>query len=158
MIDTSALVAVERSARPWRRALPDEPAALPAIVLAGLALWGLARPLDALACGDDSAQGLGLNLTRARVAVIGAATLATAAAVAVGGIIGFVGLLAPHAARRLTGGAHARLLPCSALLGALLLLLADDLARTVMAPIELPVGVLMALLGAPTFLWLLRRR
>ena len=104
-----------------------------------------------------SAQSLGLNLARARLAIVIAATLATAAAVAAGGIIGFVGLIVPHIARRLGGGSHGRLIPLRALLGGLLVLLADDLARTVMAPVELPVGILMALIGAPFFLWLLKR-
>ncbi len=75
-----------------------------------------------------------------------------------GGIIGFVGLIAPHIARLLFGGSHARLIPASALLGALLLLLADNLARTVAAPLELPVGIVTALLGAPFFLYLLKTR
>jgi iron complex transport system permease protein len=99
-----------------------------------------------------------LEVRRARLLVVGAASLATAAAVASSGIIGFVGLIAPHAARLLFGPTHQRLLPASALLGALLLVLADDLARTVLAPLELPVGILTALLGAPFFLYLLRTR
>jgi iron complex transport system permease protein len=128
------------------------------VILAGIAaLWVLARPLDALTGGEESAQSLGLNLARARLAIVIAATLATAAAVAAGGIIGFVGLIVPHIGRRLGGGSHGRLIPLSALLGGLLVLLADDLARTVMAPVELPVGILMALIGAPFFLWLLKR-
>ncbi len=129
----------------------------PAVALGFVALWVLSRPLDALACGEETAHSLGLDLRWARAIIVGAATLATAAAVASGGVIGFIGLLAPHAARRLGGGAHVGLLPRSALLGGLLLLLADDLARTMMAPLELPVGVLTALLGAPFFLWLLKR-
>jgi iron complex transport system permease protein len=141
------------SGRSW----PHLRMAAPAIMLGMATLWGLARPLDALACGEESAHSLGLNLAWARLVIVGAATLATAAAVASGGIIGFVGLLAPHAARRLGGGAHRQAIPLSTLLGGLLLLLADDLARTVMAPMELPVGILTALLGAPFFLWLLKR-
>jgi iron complex transport system permease protein len=84
--------------------------------------------------------------------------LTTAAAVAASGPIGFVGLVAPHAARLLVGAAHARLLPVSALFGAILLLLADDIARTVLAPLELPVGVITALLGGPFFLYVLKTR
>ncbi|GAB4566516.1 MAG: iron ABC transporter permease [Anaerolineae bacterium] len=121
-------------------------------------LWLCSRPLDALTCGEETAQSLGLSLSRARALIVAAATLSTAAAVASGGIIGFVGLLAPHMARRLGAHAHRVLVPSAALLGALLLLWADSLARTVMAPLELPVGILTALLGAPTFLWLLGRR
>jgi iron complex transport system permease protein len=121
-------------------------------------LWLLARPLDALACGEETAQSLGLSLPQARGAIVAAASLTTAAAVAAGGIIGFVGLIAPHAARLLFGADHVRLIPTSALLGALLLLLADDLARTALAPIELPVGIVTALLGGPFFLYLLKAR
>jgi iron complex transport system permease protein len=128
-------------------------------VIAGVGigiLWMMARPLDALLAGEDSAESLGLNLRRARFLIIAGASLATAAAVAAGGIIGFVGLIAPHLSRQLFGAGHARLIPASMLVGALLLLLADSLARTLMAPIELPVGVFTALLGVPFFLLLLR--
>jgi len=128
-------------------------------LLAGLvAIWLLSRPLDALAFGEETAQSLGLPLTRTRSLIVAAASLTTAAAVAAGGIIGFVGLIAPHAARLLFGSAHRRLIPASALLGALLLLLADDLSRTVLAPVELPVGIVTALLGGPFFLYLLKTR
>jgi iron complex transport system permease protein len=119
-------------------------------------LWLMARPLDALSFGEETARSLGLNLRRARFMIVGAATLATAAAVAVAGTIGFVGLIAPHVARRLFGSNHALLIPTSALLGALLLVLADDLARTILAPTELPVGILTAIVGGPFFLALLR--
>ena len=128
-------------------------------LLVGLgALWLLARPLDALACGEETAESLGLPLAQARGALVAAASLTTAAAVASGGIIGFVGLVAPHAARLLFGAAHHRLIPASALLGALLLVLADDLARTILAPIELPVGIVTSLLGGTFFLYLLKTR
>jgi len=139
------------------RSWPHLRSAGPIILIGGAALWALARPLDALTGGDEAAQSLGLNLSRARLAIVAAATVVTAAAVAVGGIIGFVGLIVPHIGRRLVGGAHGRLIPIAALAGGLLVLLADDLARTVVAPVELPVGVLMALIGAPFFLWLLKR-
>lgn len=140
------------------RSWPHLAAAGPVILLSIAGLWALARPLDALTGGEEGAQSLGLNVARARFAVVAAATLATAAAVAAGGIIGFVGLIVPHAGRRLVGGSHAGLIPVSALTGGLLVLLADDLARTAVAPVELPVGVLMALIGAPFFLWLLKRK
>jgi iron complex transport system permease protein len=132
--------------------------ATPFILFGVIGLWLLGRPLDALTFGEQAAQSLGLDIRRMRFALVGLAALVTAAAVSTGGIIGFVGLLAPHAARLLVGGAHQRVIPTSALIGGLLLLLADDLARTVAAPVELPVGILMALLGAPFFLWLLRRK
>ena len=127
-----------------------------AVGVAGLAL--LARPLDALSLGEEPALSLGLPLRRATGAIIAAASLATAAAVAVAGVIGFVGLIAPHAARALVGGRHRYLIPACGLAGAILLLLADDLARTVAAPVELPVGVLTALLGGPFFLLILGTR
>jgi iron complex transport system permease protein len=141
------------SGRSW----PQLATAAPVIAAGIAALWVLARPLDALTGGEESAQSLGLNLAWARLAIVMAATLVTATAVAVAGIIGFVGLIVPHIARRMGGGSHVRLIPLSALLGGLLMLLADSLARTVMAPVELPVGILMALIGAPFFLWLLKR-
>jgi iron complex transport system permease protein len=90
--------------------------------------------------------------------VVAAASLATAAAVAVSGVIGFVGLIAPHLARTCVGARHRYLIPASGLTGAILLLLADDLARTVAAPVELPVGVLTAILGGPFFLVVLGTR
>lgn len=116
----------------------------------------LARPLDALVLGEETAESLGLGRAHGRLAIVVAATLTTAAAVSVAGVIGFVGLVAPHAARMLFGGRHAVLVPASCLLGALLLLVADALARTVVAPQEIPVGILTALVGGPFFLYLLR--
>jgi iron complex transport system permease protein len=142
------------SGRSW----PHLWASMPYIVVGIGGLWLLARPLDALAFGDETAQSLGLPLRWARGAIITAASLATAASVAAGGTIGFVGLIAPHAARLLVGANHARLIPASALLGALLLLLADDVARTLLAPLELPVGIVTAMLGGPFFLYLLKTR
>jgi iron complex transport system permease protein len=118
----------------------------------------LARPLDALTLGDDTARSLGLSLMRGRLAVVAAASLATAAAVAVAGIVGFVGLVAPHAARLLFGARHGVLMPASCLLGALLVVAADLAARTVAVPREVPVGILTALVGGPFFLYLLRTR
>jgi iron complex transport system permease protein len=126
------------------------------IGLTGLTL--LARPLDVLAFGEETAQGLGVAVRQTRLLIVLCATLATAAAVASSGIIGFIGLIAPHIARLLWGPVHALLLPTSILLGALLLVVADTAARTLMAPVELPVGILTALLGAPFFLYLLRTR
>lgn len=118
----------------------------------------LARPLDALAFGDDAAQSFGLSVRRSRVIIVAAASLATAAAVAQSGLIGFVGLIAPHSMRLLLGSGHARLLPAAALAGALLLVVADIMARVVAAPLEIPVGVMTALMGGPFFLVLLRTR
>jgi len=130
--------------------------ALPYVLIGLIGLSVLARPLDVLAFGEETAQGLGVAVPQVRVLIVLFATIVTAAAVASSGIIGFVGLIAPHIVRLLWGPIHARLLPTSALLGALLLVLADTAARTLLAPVELPVGILTALLGAPFFLYLLR--
>lgn len=131
---------------------------LPYIILGLLGLGLLARPLDILAFGEETAQGLGVPVAQVRLLVVLFAALATAAAVASSGIVGFIGLIAPHIARLLWGPEHSRLLPTSALLGALLLVVADTAARTLAAPMELPIGVLTAMLGAPFFLYLLRTR
>ncbi|HKI04730.1 MAG TPA: iron ABC transporter permease [Thermoanaerobaculia bacterium] len=121
-------------------------------------LWLLSRPLDALALGDDTASSLGLSVVGFRFAIVLAATITTAAAVATAGIIGFVGLVAPHAARLIAGGRNSRLLPVSCLFGALLLLLADAAARGLASPQEIPVSIVTSLVGGPFFLYLLRRR
>jgi iron complex transport system permease protein len=127
-----------------------------AVGVVGLAL--MSRPLDALSLGEEPAMALGLPLRRTTAAIVAAASLATAAAVAMAGVIGFVGLIAPHLARACVGARHRYLIPGSGLAGAILLLLADDLARTVAAPVELPVGVLTAMLGGPFFLLILGTR
>jgi iron complex transport system permease protein len=142
------------SGRGWRALVTTAP-----LVLAGiLGLWLQARALDSLAFGEETAASLGLRLGRFRFFVVVAASLATAAGVAAGGIIGFVGLISPHVARPLVGARHALLIPASALLGAVLLVLADDFARTIASPAELPVGVMTALLGGPFFLAILKTR
>lgn len=130
----------------------------PFVAAGVVGLWLMARPLDALACGEETAMTLGLPLSRARGALVAAASLATAGAVSAGGVISFVGLVAPHIARLLFGTSHSRLIPASILIGMLLLLAADDLARTVMAPMELPVGLLTSSLGGVFFLALLKSR
>jgi iron complex transport system permease protein len=124
---------------------------------AGAALLVLARWLDLLLLGDDAARALGLEVARARGVLVLLASLLTAAAVAFSGTIAFIGLVVPHILRPLAGPGHRRLLPLSALFGATLLVALDTLARTIAAPRELPVGVLSGLLGAPFFLWFLRR-
>ena len=132
--------------------------AAPYLVLGIGVLWLMSRPLDAMTNGDEIARSLGLSLRKTRFLIVGAASLIVAAAVAVSGIIGFVGLIAPHIARWLVGAGHARLIPVSALLGAILLVLADIVARTVVAPIEVPVGIVTSALGGPFFLYLLKTR
>ncbi len=120
-------------------------------------LWGMASALDLFTQGEETAADLGLDVGRARLAVFAVAGVLTASSVALAGLVGFVGLVVPHAARLLWGPSHRRLLPASALLGATFLLTADAIARTVLAPAEVPVGVITALVGAPFFLHLLRR-
>jgi iron complex transport system permease protein len=135
----------------------DVAAATPYAVAGLGVLLALARGLDALQLGEDTASTLAPRLGWLRIAVIAAASLATAAAVAFVGVIGFVGLVAPHVMRRLGTPDHRTLIPASALAGAALLVLADLAARTLTRPAELPVGVVTTLLGGPFFLWLLRR-
>jgi iron complex transport system permease protein len=106
--------------------------------------------------GDDEAASLGVNVGRARLTLIAAATVGTAAAVSVSGLIAFVGLIVPHALRLLTGGSYRSLLPLSFVAGAGFLVLVDAVARTVLAPAELPIGVVTAFLGAPFFAVILR--
>lgn len=132
---------------------------LPALVLlAGLALLlALARPLDLLLVGEEGATVLGLDTGRFRAAVFVLASLVTGVLVAASGSIGFVGLMVPHAVRMLVGASHRALLPVVALAGAVFVVLADLLARTVAGSQEIPVGVITALCGGPFFLWLLRR-
>ena len=133
---------------------PADLGAVSLLALAGLLPMLLLRwRMNLLALPDDEARALGVNTTRLRAAVIAAATLMTAAAVAVSGIFGWIGLLVPHAARLLVGPDFGRLLPLAMLLGAAFLLAVDTLCRTV-APIEVPPGVLTAMLGTPFFLWL----
>lgn len=131
-------------------------AALIALAIAVLCLE--ARAINALTLGQENAHHLGVDTRRALPAVLGAATLAAAAAVAVSGIIGFVGLIVPHALRRLVGANHRSLLPCAALFGGTFLVLCDALGRALFAPHEIPVGVVTSLLGGPFFLYLLTTR
>lgn len=132
-------------------------AVLPYILLGLSVLLVNSYRLNVLQFGDEQAQQLGVPVERTRGWVVAAASLATAAAVAFAGIIGFVGLVVPHLLRLVWGGDYRRLLPLSILGGASLLLAADVLARVAMAPQELPVGVITSLLGAPFFLWVLRQ-
>ena len=118
----------------------------------------LAADLNVLQLGEDMAAGLGLPVARVRFAALLTAALLAGAAVSFAGLVGFVGLLAPHIARRLVGGDNRRLLPVTALASADLMLLCDVAARVLFAPFELPVGVLLSLVGGPFFLFLLLRR
>lgn len=126
------------------------------IVLLPLAFFG-GRWLNALNLGDDTARGLGLGVERQRVILLAMSVALAAGAVAVSGTIGFVGLVSPHITRRLVGPSHEGLLPVSALTGGALLVLADLIGRWVVAPSEIPIGIVTALIGAPYFLFLLYR-
>ena len=137
----------------WPRLL----SALPFMVFGCLVIFLSVRPLDILLQGEETAESLGLDPLRTRFILAMAATLPVAAAVSVSGVIGFIGLIAPHGARFFTGPAHRRLLPVSALIGALITLAADNLARSLIPPVELPLGVITSLGGAPFFLFLLAR-
>jgi len=134
-----------------------------AVLAAGLLIalppaWRLARALDALTLGEDAARSLGLSLSRLRAALVGALALSIGVAVSQTGLIAFVGLVAPHLVRRFAPAPHGYTLLASAATGGTLLLAADVLARSLIAPQEVPVGVLTALLGGAYLLWLLHRR
>ncbi|MCW4454857.1 iron ABC transporter permease [Flavobacterium sp. MXW15] len=139
-----------------RVTLPDLAFAVPFSLLGSVLLFLLRWPTQVMEAGDDEAATLGVPVRRLRLLLIAAATLMTAAAVSLSGVIGWIGLLVPHLARMLVGPGYARLLPASALLGAVFLLLVDDLCRGAFAA-ELPLGIVTALLGAPLFVALLAR-
>lgn len=138
----------------WRGSLLLAAYLVPAL----LVLFALARSLNLMAIGEETAAFLGTRVERTKLLAYGIASLLAAAAVAVSGVIGFVGLVVPHVIRLLWGADYRLLIPASALLGASFLIFADALARVVAAPSELPVGVVTAFVGVPFFLWLLRRR
>jgi iron complex transport system permease protein len=129
-------------------------AAAPPILAGMVGLWLLRWRLNVMAFGDEEARALGVDTDRTRLAVVACATLMTAAAVAISGVIGLVGLVVPHIARRLVGPNYLRLLPACALTGGLFLLVVDDAARS-LASGEIPLGILTALIGAPFFVVLL---
>lgn len=127
------------------------------VVPAAVALLALARPLNLMAAGEDTATYLGVRVTRVKLIAYIVASILAAATVAICGTIGFIGLVVPHAIRMVWGGDHRFLLPASFLAGGAFLLMADTGARTVAAPAELPIGVITALIGVPIFVLLLRR-
>jgi iron complex transport system permease protein len=130
---------------------------LPFVALGALVCLTRARRLDLLALGEREARHLGVDTERERILLIGATALATGAAVAAVGVVAFVGLVVPHLVRLAIGPGHRMLLPASLLLGAALVVLADLVARTATAPVELPLGVVTSLIGGPFFLWLIWR-
>lgn len=128
-------------------------------IIAGLAVAVIIAPkLNILGLGDEIAVGLGMNVERMRLCFIALAALLAGAAVSVVGLLGFVGLIAPHIVRMIIGGDSKFLIPGAAIFGAVLVVASDTAGRVVIAPEELPLGIIMALLGPPFFLWLLRRR
>ncbi|MBA2283834.1 MAG: iron chelate uptake ABC transporter family permease subunit, partial [Acidimicrobiia bacterium] len=137
----------------WREVL----LVLPYAALTFVVLLLHRRILDVLAVGDDEAATLGVHARRSRLLVVVAASLGTAAAVSVSGLIGFVGIIVPHTVRLLAGGSHRVILPLSLLFGGAFLVLTDLLARTLSSPAEIPIGVVTAFFGAPFFVLVLRR-
>lgn len=133
---------------------------VPAIVMLASTAWLMLqrRGLNALLMGDESAAALGVNLNRFRVELLVVCALLSGTMVSIAGSIGFVGILVPHVARLLVGADHRRVLPVAALMGASYLVWVDLAARTLEKPAELPIGIFTALLGAPFFLWLMKRR
>lgn len=130
---------------------------LPYTILGLLLVMWAANHLNILQLGDEMATGLGVHVQHTRIFLTATAALLAASAVSVVGLLGFVGLIVPHTVRLLIGSDYRILLPGTALLGAALLMFSDTFARTVLSPVELPVGIIMAFLGAPFFLYLLRR-
>ncbi|MGM9517176.1 MAG: FecCD family ABC transporter permease [Acidaminococcus sp.] len=130
---------------------------LPVVLVLGLLLWSRSQDLNLLSLTDETAIGLGLPLNRARFLYLMVAVVLAACCVAIGGNIGFVGLICPHIARRLAGADFFRLLPLTAILGALLVLSADWVARVIIAPDEMLLGIVVSLIGAPYFLYILVR-
>ncbi len=130
----------------------------PVLAVGGTLLWTYAHRLNVLQLDEEQAQQLGIPVNRTRLALIVIASLVTAAAVSVSGVIGFVGLIVPHAVRLVWGPDYRFLIPMSAVSGAVFMILADGIARTLLSPAELPVGVVTAFCGAPFFLYLLRQR
>ena len=128
---------------------------LPLLVPGALVLLSLARPLDQLSLGEEMASGRGVNVVRMQVLAFFFGSMAVASVVAVAGLIGFVGLIVPHTVRRLTGPDHRLLLPCTVLAGGGFLVLCDMVARTLLAPTEIPVGIITSVLGGPFFIYLL---
>ena len=137
--------------RGWKELLFISPAALISIII----MFVISQPLDLLTCGEKTASSLGVQVDKLRILVLICGALAVSASVCAGGTIGFVGLIAPHIVRKITGPKSRTLIPFSMLFGAILLLLSDTLARTVIAPSELPAGIITSILGVPFFISLI---
>jgi iron complex transport system permease protein len=138
----------------WSTLLATASLMLPTVAL----IWRLAKQLNLLQLGDEEAHYLGVNVKQVQRRLLMCSALLVASAVAVSGVIGFIGLVVPHLLRMWLGADHRAVIPGSVLVGAMLLLVADTVARTLVAPAEMPVGLLTSLLGAPWFLWMIFRR
>jgi iron complex transport system permease protein len=136
----------------------DVAALTPYVLVATAVIVAMRRVVDVLSLGDLEAASLGVDVRRTRLTLVAAATVGTAAAVAVCGLIAFVGIIVPHAIRLVSGTSYRGLLPLSFVVGAGFLILADVVARTALAPAEVPIGVITALFGAPFFAFVLRTR
>jgi iron complex transport system permease protein len=133
-------------------------AVLPFVVIGTVASYFFARDLNLLALGDDTAQHLGVNVDRVKKWLLVFSSLITAAAVSISGMIGFIGLMIPHMTRIVIGPDHRILFPTSTIIGAIFLVVCDAVARVIVAPVEVPVGVITALSGGPFFIYLLRKK
>jgi len=131
---------------------------VPYAIIGTAVAYFFSKELNALLLGEEMAQTLGVDVEKSKLFLVCASSLMTAAAVSVSGLIGFVGLIVPHWIRLLIGPNHRLLIPIAALSGMILMVVADTIARTILSPLEIPIGIIMALLGAPFFLYLLRRR
>jgi iron complex transport system permease protein len=131
---------------------------LPCVLAGIIVIWLHARPLNVMQLDEEQAQQLGINVEKVKLILLAAATLITSSAICFTGLIAFVGIVVPHVVRLIWGPDHRFLLPLSTLVGAIFLILADTLARSIMPPTEIPVGIITAFCGAPFFLYLLRRR
>jgi len=129
----------------------------PLTIVSLLLLWALSRPLNLLLAGEENAALMGCHVRRVKYLCLFAVTLAVGPAVSFSGVIGFVGVIVPHLVRLASGPDHRILIPASAMLGAILLVLSDTLARIIAPPSDVPVGIITAALGAPVFIWLLMR-
>ena len=127
------------------------------LLLATPAVLGMRRELDLLSVDEDTPRIFGVRRERARLCLLTIAAVAAAISVTAVGVVGFVRLVAPHIARSLIGVRHGRIIPVAMLLGGLLVCVSDTLGRTLIAPAQIPAGLMMALVGAPYFVWLLRR-
>ncbi|WP_052076817.1 FecCD family ABC transporter permease [Veillonella montpellierensis] len=141
------------SARSWPQVYVLAPYTVVGLVLAGMG----AKRLTILSLGDETAKGLGLPVEQTRFIMTAVASLLAAGAVSIAGLIGFVGLIVPHIMRMIIGTDYRFLIPSSACMGAIVLVISDTIGRTIVSPVEIPVGIIMAFFGAPFFLYLLRR-